>query len=199
MNENSLMIHFALWVDRHFVDNLTIGPPVISSIRRHCPGAFLDCHMMVSDPSKWVEAVSLAGGSQFTFHLESLPDCSHVPPLITKIKGHGMRVGIAIRPSTPLRALHPSIIEQVDMVLVMTVEPGFGGQPLRRDCLDKVRVLRQQYGQLDVQVDGGIMMDNLAEVVEAGANVVVAGTLILASPDPRLTIHQMRQVINKSL
>ncbi|PJF17272.1 Ribulose-phosphate 3-epimerase [Paramicrosporidium saccamoebae] len=166
------------------------GAPVVKSIRKHT-NAFLDCHLMVSDPDKpappsihFIMRHRVIG-----FHGSLLDDAGKT---IESIRTSGMKVGIAIKPGTPVETIMP-LAALVDMVLVMTVEPGFGGQTLLLDCLEKVRQLRQTHPELLIQVDGGVTLENLPLVIEAGANVVVAGTLIFSSPDPANVISKMRE------
>ncbi|RKP20984.1 ribulose-phosphate 3-epimerase [Rozella allomycis CSF55] len=162
-------------MDGHFVPNLTIGAPVISSLRKHIDG-YIDCHLMVTHPLQWVDDFGKAGANNFTFHVESEDDPSQV---ITKIRNNykNMNVSMAIKPDTPVEKILP-YVDQLDMVLVMTVEPGFGGQAFLTSCLSKVAYLRERYPDLDIQVDGGLSMDTIDAAVKAGANVVVAGSAI---------------------
>lgn len=165
-------------MDGHFVPNLTIGHCVIESLRKHT-SAFLDCHLMVTNPERWVKDYALAGASQITFHLETTESCPGsngdadklVAPtstistraLIDLIHGEKMRCGIAIKPNTPVEKVLP-YAGLVEMVLVMTVEPGFGGQSFMEHCLTKVQQLRSEFPNLDVQVDGGISADTVDKV-----------------------------------
>lgn len=174
-------------VDRHFVPNLTIGPPIIACLRKHTT-AFLDCHCMVSRPRQWIAALGAAGASQLTFHPEALQAvqgsstasiptaserdidrriCYHVEEfdvVVNEIKDAGMKVGVAIKPNTSLDSLLPLIerrIDDISLVLVMTVEPGFGGQSFMPDMMDKVRRLRRRFARLNIQVDGGLSTDTI--------------------------------------
>ncbi|KAJ1977074.1 RIBULOSE-phosphate 3-epimerase [Dimargaris verticillata] len=178
-------------MDGHFVPNLTIGAPVIKSLRKHTD-AFLDCHLMVAEPERWVDDFAAAGTNLFMFHYEAT---KHHEALIERIRNHGMKAGIAIKPKTPVDAIL-SLAGQVDMVLVMTVEPGFGGQKFMVDCLSKVRALRQAYPDLDIEVDGGLDLTNIDEAAEAGANVIVAGTSIFKADKPAEVIATFRNTIN---
>ena len=146
---------------------------------------------MVSDPDRWVEDFAKAGASQYTFHCEASSD---VVSTIRKIKAAGMRAGLAVKPKTPIEAILAHV-DECDMVLVMTVEPGFGGQALIPECLDKVQALRHLYPHLDIQVDGGITLKNLKHAVDKGANVIVAGTLIFGASSPRDVISSMRNIM----
>ncbi len=180
-------------MDGHFVPNLTIGPPVIQSLRSALPAdTFLDCHLMIEYPELWVERVYRAGASSITFHLEATTD----PVLLAKrIKTfEGCACGVAIKPDTPASDIPAELLALVDMILVMTVEPGFGGQKLIESCIDKVVELRtlRAYGKL-IQVDGGVDESNVAALKKAGANVLVAGSSIFKSAHPQTVITHFKQ------
>lgn len=187
-------------MDGHFVPNISMGPPIITSLRKEIPKSeekpsFFDCHMMVAEPEKWVEAIAEAGGDQFTFHYESTKD---PVALVKLIKKHNMRAACAIKPGTPVDVVYP-LAEQLDMVLVMTVEPGFGGQKFMPEMMPKVKDLRTKYPQLNIQVDGGLGADTIPAAAEAGANVIVAGTSVFKAQDPREFINLLRNTVIKSL
>jgi ribulose-phosphate 3-epimerase len=183
-------------MDGHFVPNLSLGFPVIKSLRKRV-SAFFDCHCMISDPMKYVEDLSKSGADQMTFHIEANIDC--LEKLILKIKENKMRVGVAVKPKT---AIDHSIIKflddgMIDMMLVMSVEPGFGGQVFMEEVLPKVESLRKQYKDIDIQVDGGVYCENVEKVAQAGANVVVSGTGIFGHQDPKYAIGFMRDMVQK--
>lgn len=180
-------------MDGHFVPNITWGMPVIKALRQHST-AFFDCHMMVSEPEKWVEQIKDSGGDQFTFHLESTSDPL---ALIKQIKEAGMKVGMALKPGTPLEDCLP-YVESVDMVLIMTVEPGFGGQSFMQDMMPKVKGLRERFPNLDIEVDGGLSPATIDEAAKAGANMIVAGSAVF-KPDPgaEAAIAIMRRSVEK--
>ncbi|XP_076949542.1 ribulose-phosphate 3-epimerase, cytoplasmic isoform-like [Bidens hawaiensis] len=142
------------WTSCHFVPNLTIGTPVIESLRKHT-NAYLDCHLMVTNPLDYVDQFGKAGASGFTFHVEVSKD--NWQELVKRIKSKGMRPGVALKPGTPVEEVFPLVEGEnpVEMVLVMTVEPGFGGQKFMPDMMNKVRTLREKYPTLDIEVDGG--------------------------------------------
>jgi ribulose-phosphate 3-epimerase len=165
-------------MDGHFVPNLTIGPPVVAALRR-VTDLPLDVHLMIEAPDRYVEAFADAGADILTVHQEATP---HLHRTIQAIKHRGMRAGVSLNPATPVRVLE-EIIQELDMVLVMSVNPGFGGQsfiPTSTAKIDKVRQLLRA-GSLDhveIEVDGGIGPDTAAEVVAAGATVLVAGAAV---------------------
>jgi ribulose-phosphate 3-epimerase len=177
-------------MDGHFVPNLTFGAPVIQCLRAHTNCVF-DVHLMVSQPDRWVQSMATAGANTFTFHVEVDPIEDNIHRLIAQIKSHGMRVGIAIKPNTSPDVLEP-FYRSIDQVLVMTVEPGFGGQKFMHDMLPKIRHVRSRCPDVDIQVDGGIDLSNIELVARAGANMIVAGSSIFKSQDPAATIAGMK-------
>ncbi|CCW66246.1 unnamed protein product [Phytomonas sp. Hart1] len=186
-------------MDGDFVPNLTIGPCVVQALRRRFPAAFFDVHCMVARPERWVEAMASAGASLMNFHLEAT---EHPREIAQGIRRAGMKVGIAIRPRTAIP--DPQLTELlaeglVDMVLVMTVEPGFGGQAFMPEMMPKVRALRAAYPSLNIQVDGGISDETIETAAAAGANVIVAGTYIFKAKDRRKAIEGLRNTVAKYL
>ncbi|KAI8061116.1 ribulose-phosphate 3-epimerase [Gongronella butleri] len=181
-------------MDGHFVPNITFGAPIIQAIRPHTE-AYFDCHMMVSNPSQWVDDIAKAGGQMYTFHIEATED---PVALIKQIHAAGMQAGVAIKPNTPAEAVIGPVAEQADMVLVMTVEPGFGGQRFMAQCLPKVEQLRKLYPKLDIEVDGGLAIETIDVSAEAGANVIVAGTGIFKAEDPAQAIATFREKVNNA-
>lgn len=177
--------------------NLTWGAPVVAALRKHTD-AFLDCHLMVSKPSQWIGDIAKAGGNMYTFHLEAVEtDELSVEGLCAAIKAAGMKVGISIKPGTAVEALAP-YIHLVDMVLIMTVEPGFGGQSFMPQMMGKVLWLRKHYPALDIQVDGGLSAATIDEAAKAGANSIVAGSAVFKpGQDARVPITQMRRSVEK--
>ena len=181
-------------MDGCFVPNISWGPPVVKCLRAHTT-ALLDCHLMVVNPSKWVQCVKDAGGDQFTFHLEAARKAGEdVPALCKAIRVLGMKVGIAIKPDTPVAELEP-FVPLIDLALVMTVEPGFGGQSFMEHMMPKVAALRAAHPELDIQVDGGLSPTNAAMAASAGANVIVAGSSVFSAKDPAQPIEAMRVAI----
>ncbi len=164
-------------MDGLFVPSISYGMPVIASIRK-CSDIFFDVHLMIEKPERYIEEFAKSGADLINFHLEATQDPDAV---IEQIRACGKKVGITIKPATPAEAVEP-YLEKVDMVLVMTVEPGFGGQKLIPECIDKVAVIRRMVTekglQTDIQVDGGIQEDNVELALRAGANIFVAGSSV---------------------
>lgn len=164
-------------MDGSFVPSISFGMPVIQSIRP-CTAVVFDVHMMVQDPGRYIEAMKKAGADIITVHAEA---CTHLDRVVNQIKEAGCKAGAALNPATPVQALD-CILDQLDMVLIMTVNPGFGGQKFIPYTLDKVRALRrtmEERGlQADIQVDGGVSAANVRDIMDAGANVFVAGSAI---------------------
>ena len=164
-------------MDGLFVPSISYGMPVLKAVRPHTD-MFLDVHLVIEKPERYVEEFATCGADLVNFHLEATED---VKGCIDKIRATGKKVGITIKPATPAETVEP-YLELVDMVLVMTVEPGFGGQKLIPECLDKVAVIRKMITDrgltTDLEVDGGIHLDNVALALDAGANVIVAGSAV---------------------
>ncbi len=169
-------------MDGHFVPNLTIGPPVVASLRQHT-GLFFDTHLMISEPGRYLEAFRDAGADGCTVHVE----VGETEVLVSQMRDLGLRVGLASNPDTPFEAVEP-YLGMVDLVLCMTVFPGFGGQSFIADVLEKVRQVRDAVDAagltVDVEVDGGIDEHTVAAAARAGANVFVAGSAVFGRPHP---------------
>ncbi|TIB31645.1 hypothetical protein E3P86_03289 [Wallemia ichthyophaga] len=183
-------------MDGHFVPNITMGPPILASVKKALPHIKMDCHMMVANPIQWVEPVAQAGGYQYTFHYEATDDHMGV---VREIKKHGMRAAIALNPSTPANSLSDDLIKQLDMVLVMTVWPGKGGQKFMQDQMPKLNELRYKYTHLDLQVDGGVGPATIDECTRNGANVAVAGTAVFGAQNVKQAIDAIRMSINAQI
>ena len=172
-------------MDGVFVPSISFGIPILEALKRKTT-LLLDVHLMIVQPERYIETFASLGADMINFHLEATEDPLGV---IEKIRSLGKKVGITIKPATPVSALEP-YLKLVDMVLIMTVEPGFGGQSLMPDCVEKVRQLRartQELGmELDIEVDGGVKENNLEMILEAGANVIVAGSAVFGgNPEER--------------
>ena len=185
-------------MDGHFVPNITFGAPVIASLRKQVPDAFFDCHLMVSKPSQWVADMAKAGVQRYTFHLEAVDtDERDMAGICSLIREHGMQVGLALKPGTPHEAVAP-YVDLIDMVLVMTVEPGFGGQSFMADMMPKVLALRTAHPTLDIQVDGGLSPSTIDAAAAAGANLIVAGSAVFKpGVDPSGPIGTMRRSVQR--
>ncbi len=179
-------------MDGHFVPNMSFGMPLIASLRKQSEAVF-DVHLMITDPARYVDDFIQAGADLITIHYES---CENPAEVVRYIKSRGIKAAVAIKPATPAEVLFP-MLKDLDMALVMTVEPGFGGQKLIPETVEKVRTLRKFANDnglsVDIQVDGGITAENLPLVTEAGATVVVAGSAIFKSEDPKAVIEAMNQ------
>lgn len=178
-------------MDGHFVPNLTFGAPVVKCIRK-CSDKVFDCHLMISDPLKYVDDFVKAGADIIDFHVES---DSPVDETLDRIIAGGCKAGLAVKPKTPVESIFP-YLDKLSMALIMTVEPGFGGQKFMGDMMDKIIALRKECARrgidIDIQVDGGISEETAPVAVEAGANVLVAGSAIFGSDDPAATIKALR-------
>lgn len=179
-------------MDGHFVPNITIGPFIVKALRESTD-RFLDVHLMIEEPEKYVEAFARAGSDLITIHAEA---CGDAGSLIRKIRGLGKKAGISINPRTPVSKIE-RVLGKVDVVLVMSVEPGFGGQRFMPEVLDKVRALvrmRKEKGfAFEIEVDGGINRENCSQVAGAGADVLVSGSAIFGSGDPAGEIREFRR------
>jgi ribulose-phosphate 3-epimerase len=183
-------------MDGHFVPNLTIGPPVVASLRRHTD-LYLDCHLMMDNPEKYLEAFRRAGADGCSIHVE----IGGTQALIDQMRTLGLDVGLAVNPETPFEDF-VEWLDQVGMVLVMTVHPGFGGQSFMSEVVPKVRRTREEIDRrglaVAIEVDGGIDIETAPIVAEAGATVFVAGSAIFGVPDPAAAAHAIRQAADRA-
>ncbi|MDO4154973.1 MAG: ribulose-phosphate 3-epimerase [Clostridia bacterium] len=185
------MVHIDV-MDGHFVPNITLGAPIVKCIR-HATDLPFDVHLMISDPQKYIPDFLKAGADSITFHIESDGDAAETIDLILKA---GKKAAIAVKPATPIEAVYP-YLDKLSMVLVMTVEPGFGGQSFMEDMMPKIVALRQECARrgienMDVQVDGGIGAKTIAVAAKAGANVFVSGNALFSSADMQKTIAEFK-------
>jgi ribulose-phosphate 3-epimerase len=192
------MLHLDV-MDGHFVENLTIGPPVVESVRK-ITRSHLDCHLMIEEPERHVMAFAQAGADSISVHLEA---CRHLDAVLRQIQSAGVKAGVVLNPATPVSLLE-NALELADYVLLMSVNPGLGGQDFIPYALDKVRQLRemrQEKRKLDmpIEIDGGVHLNNLAEVVRAGCDWIVTGSAIFHSPDPEATVREMREIAANAL
>ncbi|MFI7588921.1 ribulose-phosphate 3-epimerase [Spongisporangium articulatum] len=180
-------------MDNHFVPNLTLGLPVVEALAKVSPVP-IDCHLMIEDPDRWAPAYAEAGAQSVTFHLEA---AAAPVRLARELRTRGARAGVALKPATPVSAV-ADVLTEVDMLLVMTVEPGFGGQAFLDVCLPKIRQAREavRSSGLDVwvQVDGGVSATTIERCAEAGADVFVAGSAVYGAPDAAAEITRLREL-----
>jgi ribulose-phosphate 3-epimerase len=177
-------------MDGHFVPNITIGVPVVAALSR-VTKLPLDVHLMITDPDRYVDAFAGAGAAMITVHVEVLP---HLHRTLTHIRHLGAKAGVALNPSTPVSLL-VDVVDELDHVLIMSVNPGFGGQKFIPHSLVKIGQARQLLGQSSaaVEVDGGVDMTNAGALVTAGASILVAGASIFGQPDPAVALHGLRR------
>jgi len=180
-------------MDGSFVPNISFGPALVKALRPHSR-MFFDTHLMIDDPDRYLEDFASAGADLITVHVEA---CTHLHRTIQAIHNLGLKAGISLNPATPLSAIE-EILPDVDLVLLMSVNPGFGGQKFISGTLDKLRrlwLLVQEYElETDIQVDGGVNLENTPGIIRAGANVLVAGSSIFSSGDIAGTVHKMKRL-----
>ena len=183
-------------MDGHFVPNLTLGLPVVEALARVSPVP-LDCHLMIEDPDRWAPPYAEAGARSVTFHVEAARDPVR---LARDLRAAGARASMAIKPGTDF-APYADLLPELDMVLVMTVEPGFGGQSFMADQLPKVaqvrEAVRRHGGQVWVQVDGGVSASTIERCAQAGADVFVAGSAVYGADDPGLAVGRLRELARR--
>ncbi|KAH8316598.1 hypothetical protein KR067_011417 [Drosophila pandora] len=182
-------------MDGNFVPNLTFGHPMVKSLRNKIKTAFFEAHMMVQNPEQWIEPMADAGVNLYTYHVEPVEDVAKVS---RQVQEAGMKVGLAIKPGTEVKDIE-KYIDMVDVVLVMTVEPGFGGQSFMADMMPKVEWLRENYPNLDIEVDGGVGPKTIECCAKSGANMIVSGTAVVGAPDQGQVIRQLRDVVQSYL
>lgn len=186
--EKAEFLHIDI-MDGHFVPNITFGPPLVKAIRKESNLVF-DCHLMVTNPLNFIPAFAEAGADIITVHVEAEDDTAKC---LQKIKACGKKCGIVLNPDTPAEAAEP-YLDDVDMVLLMSVYPGFGGQKYISSVTDKLKVLREKIGdrEIDLEIDGGINPETIRQAAKAGANVIVAGTAVFGAEDRADAIRKLR-------
>ena len=184
-------------MDGHFVPNISYGPPVLKCLKKALPHPFYDAHLMISEPLRYIDAVANAGADLITFHVEAMPDAAAVHTAIAEIHAAGCEAGISLKPATPVKAVLP-YLNDVDLVLVMSVEPGFGGQAFLPSALGKLTALRTACRKLPdtgrvpyLQVDGGVNAVTGPQCLQAGADVLVIGSGLFAVPDPAALVRTL--------
>lgn len=181
-------------MDGTFVPNITFGPMIIEFLRKASTKTF-DVHLMIEHPEKYAEAFQKAGADILTVHYEA---CTHLHRNIQQIKSLGMKAGVALNPHTPVELLK-DILGEIDLVLLMSVNPGFGGQSFIPNTLNKIRTLRsmidEQGLKVDIEIDGGVTLDNAKTILDAGATVLVAGNTVFRSANPAETISKLKNII----
>lgn len=184
-------LHFDV-MDGHFVPNISFGLPVLRSVRK-VTGLPLDVHLMISEPDRYLEEFIAAGADIVTVHWESEGDTR---AQIRRIRELGAKASVSIRPGTPLAEILP-LLPELDMVLIMTVEPGFGGQGFIPETIPKIqklrRIINEQGYACDIEIDGGVTRENVAEIAKYGANVIVAGSAVFAAADPGEALRELRR------
>ncbi|MET9316279.1 ribulose-phosphate 3-epimerase [Kribbella sp. NPDC003505] len=184
-------------MDNHFVPNLTLGMPVVESLAK-ATDMPLDCHLMIEDPDRWAPGYVEAGASSVTFHVEA---CRAPIRTAREIRAKGARAAMALRPATPIEP-YEDLLSELDMILIMTVEPGFGGQKFLDVCVPKIRRTRQlldKHGlDLWIEIDGGVSAETIERCAEAGADVFVAGSAVYAADDPNAMVEQLRGLAEQS-
>ena len=190
LDAGAAMLHFDV-MDGHFVPNISFGVPVLASLHRGMPSAFFDVHLMISHPLAYVDAFAKAGAELINFHLESEDDPGAV---LDAIRAAGCKAGMTIKPGTPAEALSPWL-DRLDLVLVMSVEPGFGGQKFQSSALRKLEALKAEREARGLpfllEVDGGVNAETAPFCVEAGADVLVAGSAVFAAADPAAEVRAL--------
>ncbi|EJV0371053.1 ribulose-phosphate 3-epimerase [Vibrio vulnificus] len=191
------VVHFDV-MDNHYVPNLTFGAPVCKALRDYGITAPIDVHLMVKPVDRIIPDFAKAGASMITFHIEA---SEHVDRTLQLIKEHGCKAGVVLNPATPLAHLE-FIMDKVDLILLMSVNPGFGGQSFIPHTLDKLRAVRKMIDatgrDIRLEIDGGVKVDNIREIAEAGADMFVAGSAIFGQPDYKAVIDEMRVELAKA-
>ena len=188
------MLHVDV-MDGHFVPNITFGPFIVNFIKK-CATIPLDVHLMIEKPERYIEDFAKAGSDYITVHVEA---CPHIHSTIQQIKATGAKAGVSLNPGTPLSSIE-EVLGDVDLILIMSVNPGFGGQSFIEASLDKIKRLRKILSErgldhVEIEIDGGVKLENIAEVAAAGVDIFVSGSGIYKAPDPKKMIADMKAII----
>jgi len=183
-------------MDGHFVPNISFGPNIVKQVSKIAPDAFIDTHLMIENPDQYIDAFVEAGSEMISVHYEA---CTHLHRTIQKIKSHGIMAGVAINPATSLFNIEP-ILEYVDLVVIMTVNPGFGGQSFIESSYSRLQELSdlREAGEHSflIQVDGGVNLKNIAKIAEAGADILVAGNSVFSAKDIPARVKELQDIIS---
>ena len=186
-------------MDGVFVNNISFGFPVINEIKKHNDNFIMDAHFMIINPEKYIDRAKEVGCDIFTFHFEAINNNSQVEDIVNQIRMSGMKVGISIKPNTKIEDIYP-FLDKIDLVLVMSVEPGFGGQKFMEESLYKVKALKEYKDKNNlvflIEIDGGINADNIKKVKDAGCDLIVAGSAVFKN-DINKNINELNKIINE--
>ncbi len=182
-------------MDGHFVPNITFGPFIVKAIKK-CATIPLDVHLMIEKPERYVEDFVKAGADYLTVHVEA---CTHIHRVLQQIRATGAKAGVSLNPGTPLSSIE-EVLGDVDLILIMSVNPGFGGQSFIEGALDKIKRLRKMLSDrgldhVEIEIDGGVKLDNIATVAAAGVDIFVSGSGIYKAADPKKMIAEMKEII----
>ena len=196
MEQGGADLHHVDVMDGHFVPNITFGPFIVKAIKK-CASIPLDVHLMIEKPELYIEDFAKAGSDYITVHVEA---CPHIHRTVQQIKSTGVKAGVSLNPGTPLSSIE-EVLGDVDLILIMSVNPGFGGQSFIESSLDKIKRLRailteRGLDHVEIEIDGGVKLDNIDRVAEAGVDIFVSGSGIYKAADPKKMIADMKAVIN---
>lgn len=195
IEEGGADLHHVDVMDGHFVPNITFGPFIVKAIKK-CASIPLDVHLMIENPERYIEDFANAGSDYITVHVEA---CPHIHRTIQQIKATGVKAGVSLNPGTPISSIE-DVLGDVDLILIMSVNPGFGGQSFIESSLDKIKRLRailseRNLDHVEIEIDGGVKLDNIDRVAAAGVDIFVSGSGIYKAPDPQKMIADMKAII----